>query len=115
MVSTTNSGQSWRDQASKRVLLDWGAYEFKCSLGNEQKPHQVYNAVGRNKKTGKVYLGNKLREELEKGAQNMQITHPIVRGLLQDSNLQNILFKHEFSKTFGKKFDERQSCLCLTV
>ena len=71
--------------------------------------------MGKNKKTGKVYLGNKLREELEKGTQNLQITHPMIRGLLQDSDLQHILWKQEFSKSFGRKFDEKQSCLSLTV
>lgn len=110
MVSSSrqkDSGQMWRENSAARVLLDCGAYEFKCSLATEQKPHQVFNAVGRNKKTGKVYLGNKLREELDKGSQYLQVTHPMVRGLLQDSNLQTILWKQEFSKSFGKKFDER--------
>ena len=74
----------------------------------------IYNAVGRSKKTGKVYLANKLRDELEKGAQNIQVTHPMVRGLLQDSDLQSIIWKQEFTK-LGKKFDEKQSCLCMTV
>jgi actin-related protein 6 len=27
----------------------------------------MMNAVGQNKRTGKVYFGNKLRDELEKG------------------------------------------------
>lgn len=77
----TSSG-NWQESSAKRVLLDCGAYELKYSLATESKPHIVYNAAGRNKKTGKVYLGNKLREELDKGAQNLQITHPMIRGLL---------------------------------
>lgn len=78
---------TWRESNQKRVLLDNGAYNIKCSLGNENKPHVSYNAVGRNKKTGKVYIGNKLRDELDKGSSHIAITHPIVRGLLQDSEL----------------------------
>ena len=66
-MTNTSISQTWRDQDSKRVLLDCGAYELKYSLASESKPHIVYNAAGRNKKTGKVYLGNKLREELERG------------------------------------------------
>ena len=69
MVTSVNqSGSSWLDQPNRRVLLDCGAYELKYSLASDQKPHIVYNAAGRNKKTGKVYIGNKLREELDKGA-----------------------------------------------
>ena len=97
------------------MLLDCGAYELKYSLGSESKPRVVFNAVGRNKKTGKVYLGNKLREELDKGTQHLQVTHPIIRGLLQDSNLEHVLWKQDFAKSFGKRFDERQSCLVMTV
>jgi len=62
--------------------MDNGAYEIKMSLASDQKPHDIYNAVGRNKKTGKVYLCNKLRDELEKGTPNVSITHPQIRGLL---------------------------------
>ena len=48
--------------------MDCGAYELKYSLGNnEAKPIVAFNAAGRSKKTGKVYIGNKLREELDKG------------------------------------------------
>ena len=66
MVSSTS--QAWRDNSQKRVLLDCGAYELKYSLGHsESKPIIAFNAAGRNKKTGKVYLTNKVREELDKG------------------------------------------------
>ena len=59
---------NWRENGNRRVLLDCGAYEMKYSLGSsEGKPTVAFNAAGRSKKTGKVYLGNKLREELEKG------------------------------------------------
>lgn len=43
------------------------------------------------------------------------MTHPIIRGLLHDSDLQQILWKQEFSKSFGKRFEEKQSCLMMTV
>ena len=56
--------------------MDNGAYEIKCSLASDPKPHDIYNAVGRNKKTGKIYMANKLRDELEKGTNHIQVTHP---------------------------------------
>jgi len=62
--------EAWRDNASRRVLMDCGAYELKYALGtSDAKPIVAFNAIGRSKKTGKVYLGNKVREELEKGTQ----------------------------------------------
>ena len=114
MVEKSQAAANWHDSHAKRVILDNGAYELKCSLASDSKPHVVYNAVGRSKKTGKVYLANKLRDELEKGAQNIQVTHPMIRGILQDSDLQSIIWKQEFAK-LGKKFDEKSSCLCMTV
>ena len=56
--------------------MDNGAYEIKCSLASDAKPHEILNAVGKSKKTGKIYMANKLRDELDKGAQNIQVTHP---------------------------------------
>ena len=82
MFDKEKQGATWHDSTSKRVILDNGAYELKCSLASAQEPHEVYNAVGKSKKTGKIYLGNKLRDELDKGAQNIQVTHPMIRGLL---------------------------------
>jgi hypothetical protein len=48
-------------------LLDNGAGSIKYSLASSDEPHVMMNAVGQNKRTGKVYFGNKLRDELEKG------------------------------------------------
>ena len=106
MVEKGNPGSSWTDNPSKRVILDSGAYEIKCSLASDTKPHLVHNAVGKSRKTGKVYVANKLKDELDKGAQNIQVTHPMIRGLLQDSDLQSIIWRQEFAK-LGKKFDEK--------
>ena len=61
------SGPTWRDSTNKRVLLDNGAYTIKCSLASETKPHVFFNAVGKDKKTRAVFIGNKLVEELENG------------------------------------------------
>ena len=71
MVEKGHTGSSWVDNPAKRVILDSGAYELKCSLVFDTKPHLVYNAVGKSRKTGKVYVANKLRDELDKGAQNI--------------------------------------------
>ena len=76
MTDKSKEGETWQDTSSKRVIMDNGAYEIKCSLASDEKSRDIYNAVGRSKKTSKVYLTNKLRDELEKGAQNIQVTHP---------------------------------------
>ena len=68
MADKADKGTTWHDSNSKRVIMDNGAYEIKCSLATDSKPHEIYNAVGKSKKTGKVYMANKLRDELEKGA-----------------------------------------------
>ena len=107
------SGPTWRDSLSKRILLDNGAYEIKYSAASELKPSKIYNAVGKDKKSRAVYAGNKLFEELENGHNNMQITYPIIRGLLHDSDLETVIWKQIFSKF--KKMEERASCLAMTL
>ena len=71
MVEKGHTGSNWVDNPTKRLILDSGAYELKCSLVSDTKPHLVHNAVGKSRKTGKVYVANKLRDELDKGAQNI--------------------------------------------
>jgi hypothetical protein len=63
----SGSAQTWRDSLNRRVLLDNGAYTIKSSLATETKPHSCLNAVGKDKKTRAVFVGNKLLEELENG------------------------------------------------
>ena len=107
------NGPTWRDSLSKRILLDNGAYEIKFSNASEIKPSTMFNAVGKDKKSRNVYSGNKLLEELENGHSNIQITYPIIRGLLHDSDLETVIWKQIFSKF--KKLEERTSCLAMTL
>lgn len=107
------SGPTWRDNMSKRIVLDNGAYMIKYSTAAEGKPQIMYNAVGKDKKTRNVYVGNKLFEELENGHSNIQLTYPVIRGLLQDSDIETIIWKQVFTKF--KKLEERVSCLALTI
>jgi len=58
---------SWRDSPHRRLLLDNGAGSIKFSLASTAEPSVMFNAVGQNKRTNKVYIGNKLRDELERG------------------------------------------------
>jgi hypothetical protein len=58
---------TWRESLNKRLLMDNGAFNIKCSLAHETKPHTCFNAVGKDKKTRALYTGNKLYEELDKG------------------------------------------------
>ena len=54
-----------------------------------------------------MYLGNKLRDEYDRGAgNNIEVTHPLVRGLWHDSDVLCALWKQEFAKIGGRKFDE---------
>ena len=73
----------------------------------------MMNAAGRHKKTGKVFVGNKLTDELDRGGTQILVSRPLTRGILHDSDLQSVIWKKLFQQ-FGKKFDERSSCLCLT-
>jgi hypothetical protein len=79
---------TWRESPHRRILLDNGACSIKYSLASSEEPHIMLNAVGQNKRTGKVYFGNKLRDELEKGTPHIQVTNPLIRGLLHDSDLE---------------------------
>jgi actin-related protein len=60
-----------------------------------------------------MYVGNKLLEELDNGHANIQITYPIVRGLLQDSDIETVIWKQIFSRF--KKLEERACCLALSL
>lgn len=86
------SAGTWRDSPHRRILLDNGAGTIKYSLGGAEEPHSMTNAVGQNKRTGKVYFGNKLVDELDKGTAHIQVTNPVVRGLLHDSDLETQLW-----------------------
>ena len=86
---------------------------IKFSSASEQKPQTIYNAVGKDRKTRNMYVGNKLWEELENGHSNIQVTYPIIRGLLQDSDIETVIWKKIFSRF--KKLEERASCLALTL
>ncbi len=86
---------------------------IKFSSASEQKPQNIYNAVGKDRKTRNMYVGNKLWEELENGHSNIQVTYPIIRGLLQDSDIETVIWKQIFSRF--KKLEERASCLALTL
>ena len=91
-----SAGSSWRESLNKRMLLDNGAYMIKCSLAHESKPHTCFNAVGKDKKTRAIHVGNKLWDELESGHSHIQVTHPIIRGLLHDSDIETVIWKQIF-------------------
>jgi actin-related protein len=110
---TAGASNTWRDNLQKRILLDHGAYMIKYSSAAEAKPQTMYNAVGKDRKNRNVYVGNKAWEELEAGNSNMQVTYPMVRGLLHDSDLETVIWKQIFSRF--KKLEERASCLALTI
>jgi hypothetical protein len=50
---------------------------------------------------------------MDNGHSNMQITYPMVRGLLHDSDVETVVWKQVFARF--KKLEERVSCLALTL
>jgi len=86
---------------------------IKFSSAAENKPQTIFNAVGKDRKTRNMYIGNKLWEELENGHSNIQVTYPLIRGLLQDSDIETVIWKQIFSRF--KKFEEKNSCLALSL
>lgn len=62
---------SWRDSPHRRLLFDNGAGSIKYSLASADEPSIMLNAAGQNKRTNKVYIGNKLKDELERGTSHI--------------------------------------------
>jgi actin-related protein len=89
---------SWRDSPHRRLLFDNGASSIKYSLATADVPNVVLNAVGQNKRTNKVYIGNKLKDELDHGTAHIQVTNPLIRGLLHDSDLESQIWRQCISK-----------------
>jgi len=104
---------NWRDAPQKRILMDNGAYKIKFSTAADKEPMLCFNGVGKDRKSKNVYIGQKLWDELEAGHPNISITHPIIRGLLHDSDLESLIWKQCFQRI--KKFDEKSSCLSLAL
>jgi hypothetical protein len=89
------------------VLLDNGAHTLKCSLASDTKPNVSLNAFGKHKRTLKVFYGNKLRDEFDKGSEHtISAANPLVRGLLHDTDALGVMWKAEFAKVGGRKFEE---------
>ena len=95
---------SWEDSKHKRIVIDNGGYQIKMSTAAEKHPILVLNAVGqlKSKIKQKQLIGNKIYDEMEKGG-IVLLEHPIVRGLLHDSDMQITLWREGFAKL--KKFD----------
>ena len=82
-----------------RFLLDNGAYMIKGSLGGGlSESGSYFNAVLKDKhgpKSANLVLGNQALSDIQEGRfnpRNQQIVHPQIRGILQDSNLQNLIW-----------------------
>ena len=78
------------------ILLDNGAYEIKASLADKKegladtaKPKCTFNGAVIDKNRNQTYIGNKAFSIIKDGfdSRTMTISHPQVRGLLQDSDL----------------------------
>ena len=86
------------------LVLDNGAYSIKASLVGEEC-QTTFNGVLRNK-TEKNYLhvGNQALKAMETGGYNsryMQIAHPQVRGLLQDSDMQSHVWRQALAQAMA--------------
>jgi hypothetical protein len=105
-------GATWRDNLNKRVLLDNGAYMIKYgTAATKGDPRTMFNAIGRDKNTKSLYMGNEVLDRLNKGQINLSLTFPLVRGLLHESDIETIIWKEVFNQIYKKKFDAGSSCL----
>ena len=107
---------TWRDVPQKRILFDNGAYSIKYgTAATKGDPKTMFNAIGKDKATRSVVIGNDVLEKLTKGQINLSLTFPLIRGLLHDSDIENVIWKQIFNQIGKKKFDESNSWLCLTT
>lgn len=88
-------------------LVDNGAYMIKASLAGQIDPHIHFNGIIKDR-TGrsKTLVGNEAFKAMHDGTFNsrlMQIVHPQVRGLLQDSDIQSLIWKNVFSSLLSSK------------
>lgn len=130
---------AWQQAGSQnhRFLLDNGAYMIKASLGGPLEGADsvsFFNAVLKDKhgpKSSNIVIGNQALADILEGRFNpryQQIVHPQIRGILQDSNLQSLIWSDAvqdlLNKTqAGKSITNQdqlldhlqQSCLAFTV
>jgi hypothetical protein len=69
----------------------------------------MFNAIGKDKATRSIVIGNEVLEKLNKGQINLNLTFPLIRGLLHESDIETIIWKQIFSQFGKKKFDEQTS------
>jgi hypothetical protein len=104
------SGTTWRDNPNKRILFDNGAYSIKYgTAATKGDPKTMFNAIGKDKATRSIYIGNEVLDKLNKGQINLNLTFPLIRGLLHESDIETIVWKSVFSQFGKKKFDESTS------
>jgi len=53
----------------------------------------MFNAIGWEKSTWTMYVGNEILEKLEKGQTSIVLTFPQAWGLLHDSDAETIVWK----------------------
>ena len=109
-------GGTWRDNPEKIILFDNGAYNIKYGTASTNwVPDTMFNAIGKDRSTLSLFVGNDVLEKLNKGQTNLSLTFPLVRGLLHDSDIEAMIWKKIFSSFGKKKFDEKSSCFWLTT
>lgn len=104
-------GGSWRDNPQKRILFDNGAYTIKFgTAATKGDPKTMFNCIGKDKATRSIAIGNEVLEKLNKGQINLNLSFPLIRGLLHESDIESVIWKQIFAQIGGKKkFDESSS------
>ena len=114
----------WHTLPSRVVLLDNGAYQLKSSLQTDSSPNIHLNAVIRDKHSRSVHISNRALEDGLNNSRQSKIVHPQVRGLLQDSDIQSVIWRECFGKAIkkdGSLSDQKlieyaqESCLLMTA
>jgi actin-related protein 6 len=108
---------NWRENLNRRVVVDMGAEKLRFGLASWEEnfePQCILNALARDRKSRSLFIGEQVSHRLEEGqGTTLHVNYPMARGLLHDSDAETAILKQAFSKL--KKFDESQSCLCLTT
>ncbi len=72
---------------------------------------QHIRAVAKDKHSKAIYVGDQIENRAEH--RRLEFVYPMIRGLLHDSDLQEMLWKQSFAQLGG--VSPPDSCLCLSV
>ena len=63
------------------------------TAGTKGDPKTMFNAIGKDRSTRSVFIGNEVLHKLNKGQVNLNLTFPLIRGLLHESDIESVIWK----------------------